>query len=220
MKKLLLLFAVLFSVKAVFAQASKPVKIDDFVTISMPAGYTEKDTLGQKIYSANTNFGYMMAIAEPNAKNNAPLKKEKDLNDVLKKYVKGIQKQTPNSSAQNVRDTTVGTLKAKVFTLVTDDGTGNIQNRDFLLIYTTEATYTLEYSYPDMRKDMIKGEAKAYFSSIKLSPNLQRNDQYTDIHSSSSGVSTFTVIEIAGGALVVFLVIWLIFFRSRRNELA
>jgi hypothetical protein len=220
MKKLILLFTVLFSVKTVFAQGDKPVKIDDLVTISMPAGYTEKDTLGQKIYSANTNFGYMMAIAEPNAKNNQPLKKEKDLNDVLKKYVKGIQKQTPNSSAQNVRDTTVGALKAKTFTLVTDDGTGNIQNKNFLLIYTTETTYTLEYGYPEIRKDMVKGESKAYFGSLKLSPNLQRNDQYTDIHSSSSGISTYTVIEISGGALVIFLIIWIVFFRSRRNELA
>jgi len=220
MKKLILLFAVLFSVKTVIAQAYKPVKIDNLVTISMPAGYTEKDTLGQRIFSASTNFGYMMAIAEPNAKNNQPLKKEKDLNDVLKKYVKGIQKQTPNSSAQNVRDTTVGTLKAKAFTLVTDDGTGNIQNKSFLLIYTTGTTYTLQYSYPDIRKDMVKGEAKAYFSSIKLSPDLQRNDQYTDIHSSSSGVSTYTVIEISAGAIVVFLVVWLVFFRDRRNELA
>src|SRR3569832_422387 len=127
MKKLILLFAVLFSVKAVFGQAYKPVKIDNMVTISMPAGYTEKDTLGQHLYNANTNFGYMMAMAEPNAKNNKPLKKAKDLDNVFKDYVKGIQGQTPHSSAQNVRDTTVGTLKAKAFTLVIDDHTGNIQ---------------------------------------------------------------------------------------------
>lgn len=220
MKKLILLFGILFSVNSVFSQGYKPVKIDNLVTISLPAGYSEKDTLGQHIYSANTNFGYMMAIAEPNAKNNQPLKKEKDLNDVLKKYVSGIQSQSPNSSAQNVRDTTVGTLKAKAFTLVTDDGTGNIQYRNFLLIYTTEATYTFEYGYPDIRKDMVKDEAKAYFSSIKLSPDLQRNDQYTDTSSSSSTLSTNSVIEISGGILIVFAMVWLIFFRNRSNELA
>jgi hypothetical protein len=220
MKKLILLFGVLFSVNSVFSQGYKPVKIDNLVTISMPQGYNEKDTLGQHIYSANTNFGYMIAIAEPNAKNNQPLQKEKDLNNVLKKYITGIQRQSPNSSAQNVRDTTVGTLKAKAFTLVTDDGTGNIANRNFLLIYTTDATYTFEYGYPDIRKDMVKGESKAYFSSIKLSPDLQRNDQYTDTRA-SSGLGTISIIEIAGGILVVFVVVWLVFFRSRRsNELA
>src|SRR5579863_1141219 len=218
MKKLILLFGILFSVNSVFSQGYKPVKIDNFVTISMPQGYNEKDTLGQHIYSANTSFGYMMAIAEPNAKNNQPLKKEKELNDVLKKYVKGIQSQSPNSSAQNVRDTTVGTLKAKAFTLVTDDGTGNILNKNFLLIYTTDATYTFEYGYPDMRKDMVKGEAKAYFSSIKLSPDLQRNDQYTDTRSSSSGLAAYAVMEIVGGILVLFIIVWLVFFRNRSSN--
>jgi hypothetical protein len=220
MKKLILFFAILFSVKTVFGQGYKPVKIDNLVTISMPANYSEKDTLGQRIYSAATSFGYMMAIAEPNAKNNKPLKKANDLDNVFKDYVKGIQSQTPYSSAQNVRDTTVGTLKAKAFTLVIDDGSGNTQYKNFLLIYTTDATYTFEYGYPDMRKDMVKGEAKAYFGSIKLSPELQRNDQYTDIHSSSSTLSTNTVIEISGGILVVFIIAWLIFFRRSRNELA
>jgi hypothetical protein len=220
MKKLIILFGVLFSVNAVFAQGYKPVKIDNLVTISMPSNYSKKDTLGQHIYSANTDFGYMMAIVEPNAKNNKPLKKEKDLNGVLKTYVQGIQRQSGNGSAQNVRDTTVGTLKAKAFTLVTDDGAGNVANRNFVLIYTTDATYTLEYGYPDIRKDMIKDEAKAYFGSIKLSPELQRNDQYTDTAAASSGMSTNVIIEIAGGILVVFIVVWLIFFRSRRNELA
>jgi len=220
MKKLILLFGILFSVKTVFGQGYKPVKIDNSVTISMPTGYTQKDTLGQHLYNATTNFGYMMAMAEPNAKNNKPLKKAKDLDNVFKDYVKGIQGQTPYSSAQNVRDTTVGTLKAKAFTLLIDDHSGSIQYKDFLLIYTTEATYTFVYGFPDIRKDMIKDEAKTYFGSIKLSSDLQRNDQYTDLHSSSSGLSTNNIIEISGGVLIVFIVIWVIFFRSRRNEFA
>src|SRR5579859_6898485 len=182
MKKLMFLFAILFSAKTVFAQGYKPVKIDSLVTISMPAGYTQKDTLGQHIYTATTDFGYVVAMVEPNAKNNQPLKKEKDLNNVLKTYISGIQKQSGNGSTENVRDTTVGTLKAKVFTLSTDDGSGNIQYRDFLLIYTKDATYTFQYDYPEIRADMVKAEARAYFSSIKLSPELQRDDQYTDIH--------------------------------------
>src|SRR5580693_1099656 len=128
MKKLILLFVVLFSMNTVFAQAYKPVKIDSLVTISMPAGYNQKDTLGQHIFSATTELGYMIAMDEPNAKGNQPLKKEKDLNKVFKTYINGIQKQTGNGSTQNIRDTTVGTLKAKAFTLITDDGSGNILN--------------------------------------------------------------------------------------------
>ncbi|MBS1501596.1 MAG: hypothetical protein JST32_06010 [Bacteroidetes bacterium] len=220
MKKLMILLGILFSVKTVFAQGFKPVKIDSLVTVSMPATYTQKDTLGQHIYSANTDMGYIVTMVEPNAKGNQPLKKENDLNSVLKKYIQGIQRQSGNGSAQFVRDTTVGTLKAKAFTLVTDNGTGDVENRDFLLIYTTDATYTFQYGYPDTRKDYVKDERKAFFSSIRLSPQLQRNDQYTETSSSGSGVSTYSVIEIAGGAIVVFVVIWLLFFRPRKNELA
>jgi len=220
MKKVIFLFVILFSAITVFGQGYKPVKIDSLVTISMPAGYTQKDTLGQRIYTANTDLGYIVTMVEPNAKNNQPLKKANDLNDVFKKYISGIQKQSGNGSAQNVRDTTVGTLKAKAFTLITDDGSGNIQNRAFLLIYTKDATYTFQYDYPDMRKDMIKPEAKAYFSSIKLSPELQRNDQYTDIHSTASGIKTLSIVEIGGGAMALLLIVWLVFFRNRGNELA
>ncbi len=220
MKKLILLFGVLFSMNTVFAQANKPVKVDSLVTVTMPAVYTQKDTLGQRIYSATTAYGYMIAIYEPNAKSNQPLKKANDLNSVFKKYITGIQLQSGNGSAQNVRDTTVGALKAKAFTLVTDDGNGNILNRQFLLIYTKDATYTFQYGYSDMRKDLVKDESKAFFSSIKLSPELQRNDQYTDTTSKISSVSTISIVEIAGGVLVVFVIAWLIFFRRSRNELA
>ena len=67
---------------------------------------------------------------------------------------------------------------------------------------------------------MVKGEAKAYFSSIKLAPGLQRNDQYTDLHSHSSGISTLSIVEIGGGAILVLLIVWLLFFRNRSKELA
>jgi hypothetical protein len=215
MKKLMILFGLLFSMNSLFAQGLKPVKIDSLVTISMPAGYAQKDTLGQHLFTANTDFGYLLTIVQPNAKNNQPLQKETDLNDVLKKYVKGIQSQSGNGSAQNVRDTTVGTLKAKVFTLRTDDGAGNIQYRDFLLIYTKDATYTFEYGYPEIRKDMIKDESKAYFGSIKLSPELQRDDQYINTKPASSSISPITIIEVAGGVLMLAAIIWLIFLKSR-----
>jgi hypothetical protein len=219
MKKLIILFSILFLVDAVYGQGLKPVKVDSLVTISFPAKYSKKDTLGQQILSANTDLAYMIAIREPNAKGNQPLKKEKDLNNVFKKYIQGIQSQSGNGSTQNVRDTTIGTLKAKAFNLLTKDANGDYQYRNFVLLYTQDATYTFEYGYADVRKDFIKVEAKAFFGSIKLSPELQRNDQYTDTRA-SKGVSTNAIIEIAGGLLVVFLVVWLIFRKRNNSELA
>jgi hypothetical protein len=206
-------------VNAVFGQALKSVKLDSLVNVSLPSSYTKKDTLGQQIYTGKSDLGYMIAIRQANAKGNQPLQKENDLNAVLKKYIQGIESLSGNGSAQNVRDTTIGTLKAKAFTLFQNDPNGESQYRDFILLYTKDATYTFEYGYGDTRKDLIKGESKAYFSSIKLSPELQRNDQYVDTRPQTSN-STYTVIEIAGGIVIAGLVVWLIFRKRDSGQFA
>lgn len=219
MKKLIILFGALLSMSTVFGQTLKSIKIDSLVSVSLPVVHSQKDTLGQQIFSANTDLGYMMAIREPNAKSNQPLKKEKDLNNVLRNYVKGIQKQTENGSAQNVRDTVLGSLKAKAFTLLTKDANGIYQYRRFVLLYTQDATYTFEYGYTEDRKDLIKDESKNFFSSIKLAPGLQRNDQYVDTKA-SHGISTILIFEIGGGLLILFLIAWLVYRKRSNRELA
>ncbi|HEY9001238.1 MAG TPA: hypothetical protein VIM89_07785 [Mucilaginibacter sp.] len=219
MKKLIIIFAILFSVNAVFGQSLKSVKLDSLVNVSLPSSYTQKDTLGQQIYTANSDLGYMIAIRQANAKGNQPLQKENDLNAVLKKYIQGIQTQSGNGSTQNIRDTTIGRLKAKAFTLVQNDPNGETQYRNFILLYTQDATYTFEFGYGDSRKDLIKDESKAYFASIKLSPELQRNDQYVDTRPQTPN-STYTVIEIAGGIVLIGLIAWLVFRKRDSGQFA
>jgi len=219
MKKLIIIFTILFSVNAVFGQSLKSVKLDSLVSVSLPSSYTKKDTLGQQVYTANSDLGYMIAIRQANEKGNQPLQKENDLNAVLKKYIDGIQSQSGNGSAQNIRDTTIGTLKAKAFTLFQNDPNGESQYRNFILLYTQDATYTFEYGYGDSRKDLIKGESKAYFASIKLSRELQRNDQYVDTRPQTSN-SKVTVIEITGGILIIGLIAWLIFRKKDSGQFA
>ena len=216
MKKLLLSFALILYVITAFSQtALKPVKIDSLVTVSMPVGFQKKDTLGQHIYSANALYGYLTVIVAPNEKNNTPLKKENDLNNVLKKYITSIEGQSgASSSAQHIRDTTVGALKAKVFTLRNDDGDGNIQLINFTLLYTRDATYTFEYVYPAERKDIIKPEYTAFASSIRLSPQLQRNDQYL---SNAKGLSSPVKIAIFGGGAVVIILVLVTIVRRRKK---
>ncbi|HEY8781621.1 MAG TPA: hypothetical protein VIM16_08415 [Mucilaginibacter sp.] len=213
MKKIFLSLSLLLFAIPGFTEPIKPVKIDNLVTVSFPTAYQKKDTSGEQIFSANGLFGYMAAIRETNAKNNAPLNKESDLNKVLKDYVNGIQGQAEGSSAQYVRDTTIGALKAKIFTLKTDNGNSEIQYRNFLLLYTKDATYTFEYVYPENRKDLVKNEYKSFVSSIRLSPELRRNDQYL---SNASGLSTLNKIEIfGGGALIVILIA--VFIARKQN---
>jgi hypothetical protein len=215
MKKIIISFTLLVFAIPGFSQLLKPVKIDSLVTVSLPANYQKKDTLGQQIVSAKGLSGFMVVIRAANPKSTPPLKKERDLNEVLKDYVKGIQGQSGNGSTQNVRDTTIGTLKAKIFTLQTDDGNGDIQFRNFILLYTTDATYTFEYAYPNNRIGLIKDEYKAYVSSIKFSPQLQRNDQYV---LNTKGMSpTLKIALFGGGGLIIVIVIILIVRKKKRR---
>jgi hypothetical protein len=217
MKKIILGITLIFFVISAYSQSIKPVKMDSLVTVSLPDGYQTKDTLNERIFTANGQYGYVIAIREANAVNNSALKKEKDLNKVLKDYIKGIKAQSPGSAALNVRDTTIGTLKAKTFTLDVDNGgTGSITYRNFVLLYTKDATYTFEYVYPDNRADLVKDDYKAFISSIRLSPELQRNDQYLSM---AKGMSSIKKVEIFGGAgILLILVVMLIIKRKKRVD--
>jgi hypothetical protein len=213
MKRIFLSFSLLFFVIAGYSQALVPVKIDSLVTVSLPQVHQEKDTLTQKIYSGNSLYGFMTVIRTANDNNNTPLKKETDLKKVLKDYITKIQAQAPGSEAIRLRDTTVGTLEARNFSLKNDDGAGNIQIINFTLIYTKDAVYTLEYVYPEIRADLVKGEYKAFISSIRLSRELQRDDQYL---LKTTGMSLTTKIEIGAGALVIILIAFFIIRRKKK----
>jgi len=217
MKKIFLISATLIlSAVSGFAQVLKPVAIDSKVTVSLPASYQKTDTLGQQIFSSNSPLGYVVVMRTPNAKNTAPLQKERDLDNVLKENVKSIQDESSNASAQFVRDTTIGKLKAKAFTLQTDNGQGDIQFRNIVLLYTNAASYVFEYVYPNARKDMIAGDYKAFVNSIKLSPELERHDQYI---SNAKGMSPVLMVGLIGGGILIIVFGVLYIQRKRRLEL-
>lgn len=214
MKKILLSFSLVLFCLAGFAQTLKPVVVDSLVTVSLPEKYVKKDTLGQQIYSGNAALGYMVVIRAPNAKDNAPLKKERDLNKVLKDYIAGIKGQAAGNT-MNVRDTTIGHLKAKTFTLSTDQGAG-VNLRNFIIIYTQDVTYTFEYYYEEQRAELVKNEYKEFSSSIKVSPELKRTDQYL---SNAKGLSTIAKVGIfGGGALIIILIVVMVMKRKKEIQ--
>jgi len=217
MKKIFLISATLIlAAFTSFSQELKPVKIDSLVTVSLPPAYQKTDTLGQQVFSSNSSLGYVVVLRTPNAKNTAPLQKERDLDNVLKENVKSIQGESNNASAQYVRDTTIGKLKAKTFTLQTNNGQGDIQFRNIVLLYTNATSYVFEYVYTNARKEMVAEEYKAFVNSIKLSPELQRNDQYL---SNAKGISTFQIGLIGAGGILVILTVAM-YIQRRKKRLA
>jgi len=216
MKKIVLGAALLLFTTAGFAQELEPVKIDSLVTVSLPADYSKTDTLNQQVFSANSDYGYMVVVKATD-KTNKPLAKEKDLNKVMNNYVDNFKQQYKDASAQNVRDTTVGKLKAKAFTLEYRADDSSVQFKNFVLLYTTASSYFFEYAYPGMRAGVIGNELKTFLTSIKLSPQLQRNDQYL---SNDAGMSPVVKTGlIAGGSLLVVALV-IILINKRKNALA
>lgn len=215
MKKAIISLTLLLYIVPAFSQYLKPVKIDSLVTVSLPVGYVKKDTLGERVFQANAMYGYMEVIRAANPVHNPPLKRERDLNNVLKDFVKGIQGQSGGGSAQFVRDTTIGALKAKTFTLKTDDGNGNILNRNYVLLYTREATYTFQYGFPDNRKDLVKDEYNAFIKSIRLSSELNRRDQYL---SNAKGLPKNTMIAIGAGVLLIIVIVITLLARRKKRR--
>ncbi|MDB5002370.1 MAG: hypothetical protein JWQ34_595 [Mucilaginibacter sp.] len=198
-----------------FSQELKPVKIDSLVTVSLPPAYQKTDTLGQQVFSSNSSLGYVVVLRTPNAKNTAPLQKERDLDNVLKENVQNIQSESSNASAQYVRDTTIGKLKAKTFTLQTDNGQGDIQFRNIVLLYTNATSYVFEYVYTNARKEMVAKEYKSFVNSIKLSPELQRNDQYLF---NAKGMSVLQMGLIGAGGIFVIIAVGMYIQRRKRLE--
>lgn len=216
MKKIVAGAIMLFFTAAGYAQQLEPVKIDSLVTVSLPEGYIKTDTLDQQVYSANGDFGYMVVVKATD-ETNKPLEKEKDLNKVMSTYVTSLQGQYKDASAQNVRDTTVGPLKAKTFTLQYRADDSSLQLKNFVLLYTTTASYFFEYAYPDMRADIVGKELKSFVGSIKLSPQLQRNDQYL---SNDNGMSTGGKIGLIGGGAALLAALVFLFINRRKSQLA
>ena len=218
MKKILLIFCLSLLTSFGYSQLYKTVKIDTLISVTLPSVYTKKDTAGQQTFSAKASFGFIVITRIPNAANNAPLKKEKDLNQVFKNYVKDVQ-QVGNGTILNERDTLIGTVKGHLFTLKTQDDNGDVQFRQFLFIYTRDASYTFQYFYNEGQSELVGQDTKPFYSSIKLQPDLQRNDQY--LVPSKPGMSGgIKLIVYGGGGLIVILIIISLVIRRKKRRAA
>ena len=219
MKKILLIFCLSLLTSFGYSQLYKTVKIDSLITVTLPSVYTKKDTAGQQTFSAKASYGFIVVTRIPNPANNTPLKKEKDLNQVFKNYVKDVQ-QVGNGTILSERDTLLGTVKGHLFTLKTQDDNGDVQYRQFLFIYTRDASYTFQYFYNEGQSELAGQDTKPFYSSIKLQPDLQRNDQY--LVPSKPGMSGGVKLIVYGGsgAIVILIIISLLIRRKKRRAAA
>jgi predicted PurR-regulated permease PerM len=80
------------------------------------------------------------------------------------------------------------------------------------VIYTQDVTYTFEYYYQQNRAELVKDDYKAFSSSIKVSPELKRTDQYL---SNAKGISPSLI---SGVVIVLVFIGIIVFYVTRRNK--
>jgi hypothetical protein len=215
MKKLIVSFSLVIAAFTAFGQRLKTVKLDTLVSVTLPADYHTQDTLDEQTYTANAQYGYIIVGRSPNPSGNTTLKKEKELNNVFKEYIRKVRSSLPDGIIQNDHDTIIHNIEVRDFTLSTDTGSG-IQLRRFRILYTKPVTYTFQYLYDDMRKDIATDEMNTFFKSIKISPDFNGTDQFT-LYGKHGRVNSLIVILVAGGAVVLLLIV-LIAKKRRRTD--
>ena len=217
MKKILIGFCLTILAVTLKAQVLKPVKIDTVVTVSLPAEYAKRDTLGQAVYSGTASLGYIVVIKSPNPPGDS-LRKEKDLNKVFKQYIKQLQQTAPaQSSVLNSKDTIVNNVEVRDFDLSTSDPSQGDQIRRFRILYTKPFTYTFEYVYPVAREDIARKESNDFFASVKTSPSFNGTDQFT-MYGKLTGMSAIAKIALVAVMAMIFVVLIFIIRRRLKKE--
>lgn len=216
MKKILVSFSLILFTLTGFSQVRKVVKLDSVVSVSMPADYRKIDTLGQQTYTANSQYGYIIINRAPNPPGNKTLKKEKDLNNVFKEYIRKVQSSLKDGNIINDHDTIINKLEVRDFTLKTDTGSG-VQLRQFRILYTKPVTYTFQYLYDEGRQDVAAKEIKAFYNNIKIARGLDGTDQFT-MFGQSQGITTTALVLIIVGIVIIIYVV-LVVRKKRKNDM-
>ncbi len=202
-----------------FAQEFKPYNIDDSVQVSLPADFKRVDTLGQTQITARTSFGFIQISKQPDNNHSTPdIEKVKHLNRYYNDFIKRISASSKQGIISNKKDTLLGNLRVKDFTLSIDSGSGK-QYRNFRILHENRATYTFQYLYQDMHSQYAVPESESFFKSINLTKPATVNSQFTkEGTTTGKAPASNTKIYIIAAAIGIILLGLLIFRRKRKTE--
>lgn len=217
MKKLLFLPLIMLCMQ-VFAQKWKPVKLDSLVSVSMPEGFKEKDTLGQKTYSAEASIGYIIANKSPGAiSEQTKLRSEKDLEAVYKGYITSVT-QAAKAQPSSERDTTIGSIKGKNFNIIADGEEGP-EIRNFTVVLVGKDMYSFEFLQKQIHLAQTKENRDKFFNSIKIA-DVSVKDQLTSAGSKLSKEEKkdeWKRYGILAGVVIAIVAVVILIMRMRKH---
>lgn len=219
MKNVILICTFIFYSLAAAAQGWKPVNIDDSVQVSLPPGYEQKDTLGQTIINAKASFGNIIITKQPDNPATTPdIEKVKHLNSYYDDFVKRISS-TSKGVVSAERDTILGKLRVRDFTLAVDSGSGK-NFRNIRILHEAGATYTFQFLYKDIHEQYAKEESETFFNSIRIPPEAGLKTQFTQPENTTgkTASSNNTLLIAAAGGLLILIIIIVVIRRRRRRH--
>jgi LPXTG-motif cell wall-anchored protein len=200
-----------------FSQEFKLYNIDDSIQVSLPADFKKLDTLGQTQITARTSFGFIQISKQPDNNHSTPdIEKVKHLNRYYNDFIKRISASSKQGTISNEKDTLLGNLRVKDFTLALDSGSGK-QYRNFRILHENSATYTFQYLYQDIHSQYAAPESESFFKSITLTKPATLKSQFT-VDGTTTGkapASNSKLYMIVGAAVLIMLGI-IVFLRKRK----
>ncbi|WP_026898603.1 hypothetical protein [Daejeonella oryzae] len=213
MKKLLFLLMISFLSFPLFSQEWKTVNIDSAVSFKLPKGFIKTKTADENNFSAQTPFGTILIFKAPDdAKVTPDIEKDKHLNQFYTSYLERVKSSSSDAIITDEKDTLLGNLKVKDFTLAVDSGSGK-QLRKFRILHANNATYTFEFLFQEIHKDYAAEECNKFFNSISVKEDLDRSDQFTADNIPGSQPNYYLI-----GAIVLVILGIILFFSLRRRK--
>lgn len=212
MKNLILIILVLTGFQS-YSQGWKTVKLDSAVSFQLPPGFQKTTSDTSKSFSASTTFGTILIFkAQDNSIVTPDIERDKHLTDYYNDYLQRVQTSTSDGKITLEKDTMLGDLKVKDFTLEIDTGSGK-QMRKFRILHANNATYTFEFLYDEMHKEYAAEESDKFFNSIKVNENVDRADQFNAAASETGGTNFYLI----GGA-VILVIAFVVFLFVRKKK--
>jgi hypothetical protein len=199
------------------AQEWPTVKIDSAVSVQLPAGFAKTDTANKVQVLASSDFGTIMVFkSDDDPETTTEIDKDSHLEKYYKNYVDAVSSSAAGGNIINEKSNLLGNLKVKDFTLKVDSGGGE-QYRDFKVLHANGATYTFEFLYGYLHKNLVKPEKDKFFKSISVTDNVDRQDQYTSVGMAQE--NQISPVWIFGaGTLILTGILFFIFRRKRLHS--
>jgi len=212
--KTLILLLLLFTGLQSYSQGWKTVKLDSSVSFQLPKGFQKSKSDSASSFSATTTFGTILIFkAVDNPIVIPDIEEDKHLTEFYDDYIERVKMSSGDGKISNEKDTLLGDLKVKDFTLEIDTGSGP-EMRKFRILHANNATYAFEFLFQQMHKDFAADECNKFFNSIKVNADVKRADQFTAKAANDGGGMNPYLIGLAV-LVVVALIIYLI-IRKRK----